>query len=97
MPFTKLDQHLGQIPQSKLLVRRLACSLRLAHQTELEPQPVLGGLSDAGNIAAVDLDAADELVEGVLVGVGGGSEVADALVVLGKEAVAEEFGEAEGA
>jgi len=90
----ELAQDGGEVAQAVLLVRRLALALGLAHERQLEPQPVLGRLRDAGDVPARDLDAADELVQGVLVGVARVGQVPDALVVLGEEPVAQELGQA---
>lgn len=93
MRLAKPDQHLGKVPQSESLMRRLSSFSPLAHEAQLEPEPVLSGLSDARDVATSDLDAADELVEGVLVGVRSGGEVADALVVLAQEAIPQQLGQ----
>lgn len=90
----KLAQDGGEVAQAVLLVRRLALALGLAHERQLEPQPVLGRLRHAGHVAPRDLDAPDKLVQGVLVRVARVGQVPDALVVLGEEPVAQELGQA---
>lgn len=99
MLLTKLPQHRRKVPQAIPLMRRLLRLSRtsrstLPHQRQLEPKPVLGRLCNARDVPPLNLDAADKLVKGVLVRVGRVGEVADALVVLGEETIAEELGEA---
>jgi hypothetical protein len=90
---SKLDQQPSEVPQPVPLVGCIVRLVRLAHETQLEPEPVLRRLRDTGDVATVDLEAADELVEGLLVRVGRPVDVADTLVELGEEPVPQELGE----
>lgn len=90
---SKLEQDGSQVAQAVLFVRRLALTFRLADEAELEPEPIFGRLRHAWDVPPVDLDATDEFVQRVLVRVGRVGQVADPLVVLGKEAVAQELGQ----
>lgn len=94
MTLSKFDKHFAQVPEAILFVRRLAGSFRLANEAQLEPQPVFGRGRHAGHVATIDLDAANQLVQGMLVGVGRVGEVANTLIVLGQETVTKEFWQA---
>lgn len=93
MAFSKLPQDGRQFTKTVLLEpasvrRRFAARLFLPDERKLEPKPVLCRLRDTGDVAAVELDPSQKLVQRLLVRVRRRRSVPNALVVLGQEPIA---------